>query len=351
MRKVLVKVIILILIFSAAGCAGQPEQTAAFRAAVYLENTDDSRLMQVHNVMQTRVGQWEDIEITLIDYSDEDFELAQSVQETIDQGYNLVVFYSELPVPDLVLDGLGNAGIPLIIWNAPSTDDQTLDMYEQVWLVGCKAEEAGWIQGQAAAEYWRTFRESDRNRNWTMEYVVLMGRPGWYDTMMRSRYAVLALQEQGIPEHCLATRLIESDPRKAQKVMAELISLYENDIEFILCTDDELALGAIWALQEAGYFGDGEHIPVLGAGASEAGLQEIRNGTLLTSSQQDVTAIGETIMAIIRLIADGRSITLESLNGSGNWMPSFRLEMDEHGRILAHYRRVDALNIFRETWY
>ena len=81
-------------------------------------------------------------------------------------------------------------------------------------------------------------------------------------------------------------------------------------VELIIANNDEMALGAISALNEAGYNKEGgKVIPVFGVDATEAAKAKIDSGAMTGTVKQDAEGMAETITAIAKNYMEGKSAT------------------------------------------
>ena len=104
---------------------------------------------------------------------------------------------------DQVIDVARKADLPIIFWNTDSPSDEEMDSYGPCYFVSSAAEQSGVVQGEAAAKYWKEHPEADRNGNGKMDYVMLMGQIGNYDTEMRTKYSIDTVKEAGVETNCL----------------------------------------------------------------------------------------------------------------------------------------------------
>ena len=85
--------------------------------------------------------------------------------------------------------------------------------------------------------------------------------------------------------------------------MKTILSAYseasKNMVELVIANNDEMALGAIAALNEAGYNKEGgKIIPVFGIDATDAAKNQIKNGSMTGTIKQDAEGMAEAIVRI-----------------------------------------------------
>ena len=77
--------------------------------------------------------------------------------------------------------------------------------------------------------------------------------------------------------------------------MARIIAAHD-DIEAVICNNDEMALGAVEALKAAGYLVDGGvFIPVVGVDANEEAKLAIKEGTMYASVFNDARGQADAV--------------------------------------------------------
>jgi methyl-galactoside transport system substrate-binding protein len=78
-------------------------------------------------------------------------------------------------------------------------------------------------------------------------------------------------------------------------------------VELVIANNDEMALGAIAALQNAGYNKDGATvIPVFGVDATDAAKEAIGNGSMTGTIKQDAEGMANTVATIVSNLLAGK---------------------------------------------
>ena len=108
--------------------------------------------------------------------------------------------------------------------------------------------------------------------------------------------------------------------------MKTILSAYSeaggNMVELVIANNDEMALGAIAALNEAGYNkGTDKSIPVFGIDATEAARAKIDSGAMAGTIKQDAEGMATAIVKIAKNFEDGKPM-LSDIEGAeviGGW--------------------------------
>jgi methyl-galactoside transport system substrate-binding protein len=194
------------------------------------------------------------------------------------------------------------ARIPLIFFNRePKPED--IKKWDKVYYVGAKPAESGIMEGQIVADYWRKHPETDKNKDGVLQYVLLKGEPGHQDAEARTKYSLKAIRDAGIKVQKLAEDTAMWDRVKGKEKMANFLAAYGNKIETVIANNDDMALGAIEVLKDAGYFQSGKYIPVVGVDASGPALQALAEGTMLGTVLNDAKNQGKVTMRLAYVLA------------------------------------------------
>lgn len=81
--------------------------------------------------------------------------------------------------------------------------------------------------------------------------------------------------------------------------LAQYTDANKNMIELVIANNDEMALGAVSALQAAGYNkSGGKIIPVFGVDATDAAKAAVKSGSMTGTIKQDAAGMADTITQI-----------------------------------------------------
>ena len=207
------------------------------------------------------------------------------------------------------------AGIPVIFFNRSVSED-VLKSYDKCFFVGTDYEMAGKMQGELIGNYVKdNYSAIDLNGDGKISYCLFKGQQGNAEAEARTKYAVEVankiLTEAGKAPLVFYDRanadgyLVDQDgtwsSAAANNYMKTILTAYSeksgNMVELVIANNDEMALGAISALNEAGYnTSGGKTIPVFGVDATEAAKAKINAGQMTATVKQDgagmATAIG-----------------------------------------------------------
>lgn len=235
------------------------------------------------------------------------------------------------------------AGVTMIFANTDSPADEDFAAHENLYFVSSRAEQSGQIMGEALLKYWQEHPEADRNGNGQLDYIMLLGMQGNYDTIMRSSKSLEVLENAGIALNCLGgDQVCEWSRATAQEKVAALLANYSDDLDAVISCNDDMALGAIEALKAGGFFNGGTYIPVCGVDATAVGVEAIQEGTLLVTSLNNPVSLAKGIYKVMYLLENGQEVNTANVGLEG-------LEVEGH-RVWINYTAITADNVADATY-
>ena len=232
------------------------------------------------------------------------------------------------------------ANIPVVFFNR-SVNESVVSSYEKCVFVGTDYEMAGHMQGEMIGNYLlANYNIVDLNGDGKISYVMFKGQEGNMEAIARTQYGVedcnAVLTAAGKPEITFYDAsnsnkyLVDQDglwsSAAATNYMSTILAQYsesnKNMVELVIANNDDMALGAISALQGAGYnTGSGKVIPVFGVDATEAAKSAIKNGAMVGTIKQDAEGMAKVLITVTENFLSDRSALegIESDNLIGTW--------------------------------
>lgn len=233
-----------------------------------------------------------------------------------------------------------NADIPLIFFNR-SVSEAVVSSYEKCVFIGTDYEMAGHMQGELIGNYvLKNYNTLDLNGDGKISYVMFKGQQGNAEAEARTKYGVEDADK--VLTAAGKSKLVFYDAKNSSKYLVDqggnwsaqaandymktILSAYSeanrNMVELVIANNDEMALGALAALQEAGYNkSGGKTIPIFGVDATDAAVSKIKDGSMTGTIKQDADGMAKTISDVAKNLTDGKSIFdgIDKDNTVGNW--------------------------------
>ena len=202
--------------------------------------------------------------------------------------------------PTLIQKCKDAGNVPIIFFNKEITDYDVINSYENAYQVTSTGGDYGAsIQAQMVIDYWKEHPEMDKNGDGKLQLVYLMGDPGHTASQPRCDYLKSTIEDTGM--WVTAT---------AKEKMDAWVSKYGDEIECCVAGNDAMALGALSAVEAAGFNTDGEesskYIPIYGIDALPEILSKIESGEITGSVLQDAKTQGQTIVKMAENLTSGK---------------------------------------------
>ena len=190
-----------------------------------------------------------------------------------------------------IIDKAMAADIPLVFFNRqPSTED--MNRWDRLCYIGVDAKETAVLQGQIVADYFREHPERlDPNGDGVVSYVLLEGETSHQDSLIRTEWSVKTILDEGVPLERLTGGIGNWERSQASALMEQWLGQYGRKIELVLSNNDDMALGALDAMERAGITG----ICVVGIDATDPGLAAVREGKMIGTVSADKAGYAKTI--------------------------------------------------------
>ena len=314
--------------------ADSTEQSSAasdLKVGVFYYNYADAYISTVRTAMDAELEAL-GVEFTNFDAQNIQANQTDQINTAITDGYNLlIVNVVENASPDAaqnVVNAAQAQNIPVIFFNR-DFDTSVIQSYADCAFVGTDPAEAGHMQGKAIGEYLvANYDTVDLNGDGKISYVMFKGQEGNPEAEYRTQYGVedanAVLEEAGKPA------LEFYDPNNTQKYLVDqtgawsaqaatdymntILGQYNdgnnNMVELVIANNDNMAEGAISALQSVGYNVEGgdKTIPVYGVDALASAVEKIDAGIMTGSVKQDGEAMAATIASLVTNIQNGEEI-------------------------------------------
>ena len=337
MKKVFALLLALVLVFSLAACGKKEDEKPAentAKVAVFWYNFGDAFLSTVRDELDKNLKA-ANIEFQNFDATNNQATQLEQVQTAVTNGFNILVVNlvtsGSADAAQQIIDAAGD--LPVLFFNRAIEGDgeegKLLNNNSKIGFIGTDAPEAGHMQGKMIGEYLiANYDTVDINGDGKISYAMFMGDASNVEAIYRTKYGVedanAVLTANGKPEleyfNPNNSDKYQLDPNGAWSAaagnefmttnLAEYSEANGNMIELVIANNDDMALGAMAALQSAGYNngGDSRHIPVFGVDATQPARDAIAAGGMTGTVLQSAPAMAEAIAKTVSALIGGDSI-------------------------------------------
>ena len=365
MKRFLALFMVLIMVVSISACGGtqtatttqapttaaptQAPTTAApapqpsngnIKIDVFWYTFSDTYLTSVRNAMEAELAGAPNINYTMHDCEEDQAKQSQMIETAITQGTDLlvvnIVTTGSEEAAQAIVNKAKDEGLPIIFFNR-EVSDSVVNSYDNCTFVGTDADEAGYMQGKAAADFLLAGDNAskyDLDKDGEIKYIMFRGEHGNAEAFGRTKYAVqeanrllegssiklvpspanetsTQYEDDGISNYFLYGNWSASNAADLMQTALSAYNLKDGQIELILANNDDQAIGAIEAMNEEGFntgaSGAG-YIPVFGVDATTVAKEALAAGKMTGTVLQDGPAMATCIVNLAKNIAGGENL-------------------------------------------
>lgn len=280
-QSVIVLTFCFVLVAANILSCGNPhkEQPKQIYIGVACYNQKDTFLGELMESFKEECSELEedgyDISLTIMDAAGSQRTQDDQVQEMISDGCDILcINLADRTDPSEIIDAAKENDVPIIFFNREPVEEDLMQ-WDRLYYVGAKPRQSGRMQGELAADIIKNNPGVDKNKDGSIQYVILEGEMGHQDAIIRTESAVESLKDNGIVLEKLSYQIANWNRAQAQNRMTQLIGQYKTQIELVLANNDAMILGAIDAYEKLGY--TEANLPVfVGIDGTDEGLQAVQ---------------------------------------------------------------------------
>lgn len=241
------------------------------------------------------------------------------VDELIAKGCDVIcVNLVDRTDASVIIDKAKKADVPVIFFNRELVEED-LERWEKLYYVGAVTLESGILEGQIVVDAYRSDPDIDKNGDGILQYVMLEGQAGHQDAIIRTEYSVKTIEDNNIKLEKLAYAIANWNRAQAQSKMFQWIEEYGNKIEVVLANNDDMALGAIDALEE-------KEVPrkdwpvIVGIDGTQVGLEAVKKEKMIGTVYNDGYGQAKGMLELACSLAAGMALEEDILLENGRYI-------------------------------
>jgi len=345
MKRYLALALSLIMVIMVVASTSCEKKGAEIKVDVFWYQFGDTYLTSVRNAMETEFKKYSNIKYTMHDCEEDQAKQNQKIETAITQGTDLLIVNIVTTGSEETAQNIANLAkennIPIIFFNR-EVSDKVIQSYAKSCFVGTDADEAGYMQGKAIAEFLldsKNLKDGksiyDLDGNGEISYIMFRGEHGNAEAFGRTKYSVqeanrllegkqLKLKpspanetstqydDDGISNYFLYGNWSAANAAALMRTALTAYSLTNGQIELIIANNDDQAIGAIEAMNEEN-FNTGKpdaagYIPVFGVDATSVAQEALKAGKMTGTILQDGPAMAACIVKLANNISLGKDL-------------------------------------------
>lgn len=324
-RRLAAAMMICILMVCGCGREERNEEKTSIRIGVSLYRGDDTFINNIRSAMEEKAKQYEletGIKVTLDIQDAKGNQNTQNnqVERFLSLGCDvLCINLVDRTSASVVIDKAITAVVPVVFFNRqPVAED--MNRWDRLYYVGTDAKKSAILQAQIITDlYGQQPEQFDLNGDGVISYVLLEGESSHQDSLIRTEWSIQTLKDGNIPIEKLTGGIANWERSQGSALMEQWLESYPGKIELVISNNDDMALGAIDALERWGI----NNINLVGIDATQPGTEAVMSGKMLGTVAIDKQLYAGAIFQIAADQALGRPISEEITLEEGKyyWCP------------------------------
>ena len=303
---------ILLIGLGTAGCGGEEQETekTSLRIGVSLYRGDDTFINNIRQELEACAKEYEQETGTKVRLDIQDAKGSQYTQN--DQAERFISLECDALCINLVdrtaatniIDRAMEGNVPVVFFNRQPVEED-MNRWNELYYVAAGARESAVLQGRIVADRYRRDPDSlDLNGDGVVSYVLLEGESSHQDSLIRTEWSIRTLKDAGVPIERITGGIANWERSQASALMEQWLLEYPDAIELVISNNDDMALGAIDAMERAGV----SDIKVVGIDGTTPGLQAVEDGKMMGTVSSDKEAYAKAIFEIAAAKALGEEL-------------------------------------------
>ena len=321
--KRLSKFVFLIFCTLLIGCGvntKEEQETDTIKIGIAIYRVEDPFVASIYKEIEEKVIQKEEgigkkILLNMVDAKNNQGNQNNQVDEFINKRYDVIcVNLVDRTAAALIIAKAKEADIPIVFFNRePVSKD--MDIWNSTYYVGSDSKQAGQLAGELVLEaYEKDPIGVDKNNDGVLQYVMLEGEQGHPDALIRTEYSVKRILEQGVQLEKLASGTANWMRSPAYELMLGWIREYGSQIEVVIANNDEMAIGALEAIDEYIMMDP----IVIGTDGIESGLEKVEKGLMYGTVVNDAPLQAEKILDLAIASVQGETNGMSRIVKTGH---------------------------------
>lgn len=288
---------------------GEEKETerSALRIGVTLYRGDDPFINSIRSQLEEKAKHYEresgiKVVLEVADAKENQNTQNNQVDRFLSLDYDAIcVNMVDRSAASYVINKAMDADVPVVFFNREPVEED-MKRWERLYYVGEDARESARLQGNILVDAYREDTKTlDLDGDGKVSYVLLEGESSHQDSLIRTEQATQTLKEGGVPLERLTGGIANWDRSQAAALMDQWIETYKDEIEVVICNNDEMALGAADALKRAG---NTRSVKIVGIDGTPQGLDGLKQGLIYGTVQCD----SEEYAGVIFELAAGEAL-------------------------------------------
>ncbi len=283
-RKLVMFVLATCMFLSACHSSQKEDAMTSIRIGISLYRGDDTFINNIRSLVEEKAKEYErengiKVILDIQDAKGNQNTQNNQVERFISLGCDVLCIN---PVDRMdastIIDKAMTAGVPVVFFNRQPVEED-MNRWDQLYYIGVDAKETAILQGKMVVDLYQEQPQAvDLNGDGVVSYVLLEGETSHQDSLIRTQWSIQTLKNGGVPIEKITGGIANWERSQASALMEQWLLSYPDTIELVVSNNDDMALGAIDALERAQ---STTKVNVIGIDGTTPGLEALESGKLL----------------------------------------------------------------------
>lgn len=270
-------------VFYLYGNPGNVKTARSPKIGVFIYRGDDTYISNMMESLKQFVADCERETGELFYMSFQDAQNSQTTQNGqieryLSLGYNVlcVNLVDRTSAAD-VIDKAMEADVPVVFFNREPVEAD-MRKWDKLYYIGTDAVMNGLLEGQIVVDAYNADPGSlDKNGDGVVQYIMIEGEFHHQDAILRTEGSVQTILDAGIQLEKLDGGVANWERNQAAALAKDYFDKYGDQIELIICNNDDMALGVLDYIDGNGI----SFTNIVGIDATPGGLKAVNDGKML----------------------------------------------------------------------
>lgn len=277
------------------------EEKKSIRIGVTLYRNDDSFINTLRGSIEEQAKEYEKrtgikVVMDIVDAKGNQNTQNSQVDRFISLNYDAIcVNIVDRSVASYIIGKAMDEDMPVVFFNREPVEED-MRRWEKLYYVGESAKESAVLQGNILVEaYQKDPYSLDLNGDGKVSYVLIEGETSHQDSLIRTEWSIQTLKDGGVPLEKITGGIANWERSQASAWMEQWLSEYPDEIELVICNNDDMALGAADALERKEIT---RPVKIVGIDGTPQGIEGLKSGKLFGTVRCDSAEYGRVIFQI-----------------------------------------------------
>lgn len=287
------------------------DEKRSMRIGVTLYRGDDSFINTLRGNLEEQAKEYEKetgvkVVMEIVDAKGNQNTQNSQVDRFVSLGYDAIcVNIVDRSVASNIISKAMDADMPVVFFNREPVEED-MRRWEKLYYVGENAKESAVLQGNILVEAYKKDPSSlDLNGDGKVSYVLLEGENSHQDSLIRTEWSIQTLKDGGVPLEKITGGIANWERSQASAWMEQWLTEFPDEIEVVICNNDDMALGAADALERKGIT---RPVKIVGIDGTPQGLLGLRSGKIFGTVQCDSVEYAKVIFEIASAESLGQNV-------------------------------------------